>query len=130
MPVNSKVQVIVPSLGRYIIRPNSASSICYLVSGFIVAFLAFSAPYAIIGGWTRFHPRESTQSQRGWLMAWLVCGQIFGIILGAALHELEGNVALWGVVVSWVLCGGVPAIVGFIVVGQMLAVFPSCVLGV
>lgn len=65
------------------------------------------------------------------LVAWLVSGQIFGLILGKALHNLEENKALWmEVELIWAFCEGVPPIVGFIVVGEMLAVFLSCVLGV
>jgi hypothetical protein len=131
LPVDSEALVVVPRIGRYIVKSSTLPTISYLIVAYLVGFLAFVAPYAIIGGWTRFNPQESTLAQRGWLMAWLVSGQIFGLILGKALYNLEGNKALWmAVVLTWAFCGGVPAIFGFIVVGKMLAVFPSCVLGV
>ena len=131
LPIEAEEEVRVPRLGRYIVKQRSVSNICYLISACLVGILAFAAPYAIIGGWTRFAAGESTQSQRSWLMAWLVCGQLFGMLMGYSLHDLEGGSALWlGVVIVWGFCGGIPAFAGFIVVGRMLAVFPSCVMGV
>ena len=126
------VEVTVPAIGRYQKEAQSWSTFFYLVSAWIIGILALAAPYVIVGGWTRFDHGSSTLFQRGWIMTWIVGGQIFGIILGLSLHDLEGKWELWLImIIIWAIFGGAPAIVGFTVVGEMMNSYNStCVLGV
>ena len=125
-------RVTVPGIGRYQKELQSGSRLFYSVSAWIIGILALAAPYVIVGVWTRFNHGSSTLFQRGWIMTWIVGGQIFGIILGLSLHDLEGKWEIWLImIVIWALFGGAPAIVGFTVVGKMLSTSNStCVLGV
>ena len=70
-------------------------------------------------------------------MTWLVLGQVMGFgaklfvdeVLNLLIPAADGIWAQWfSNVVGLSLCYGVAAIVGFVVVGQMLSASGSCVL--
>ncbi|OCL02254.1 hypothetical protein AOQ84DRAFT_393104 [Glonium stellatum] len=91
----------------------------------------------IIGGLTNFKNGSSTQAQRGWTMAWLSFGILMGYEMDLLKEKLESRQRLnyqWytnsqtlAYVFSRVLIFSVPAIGGFVVVGQMLLDYGSCI---
>ena len=72
---------------------------------------------AIIGGLSHFDAGHSTIAQRVWIMTWLA----FGWYMGRCIHHetvlTERIMAVYGA----------PAIGGFVVVGQMLRSYGSCI---
>ena len=103
----------------------------------IVTLIFGSIPMIIIGLLTHFHAGDSTKAQRVWTMTWLV----FGIGLGPFLERISTNDArhstIWGLSAKKLDLGDVvlllvaslyvvPAIGGFVVVGQMLKEYGAC----
>ena len=102
----------------------------------VIVFVALVAPYAIIGGLTKFQPEQSTKTQRGWTMAWLVVGQLYGAFLPlydesfeqmSQQHERYENFAMpvWLTKLLFVCSLGIPAIGGFVIVGMMIRDYGS-----
>ncbi|KAI9857955.1 MAG: hypothetical protein M1813_007924 [Trichoglossum hirsutum] len=77
-----------------------------------------ATPLAIIGGMTHFEAGHSTLAQRVWTMAWLCIPILLGPI-GYNIIRSDGN-QVFRFVIAGLVQYGVPAIGGFIVVGQML----------
>jgi len=89
---------------------------------YICAILLGCFPLAIIGVLSKFRNGESTRAQRGWAMSWWV----FGIVTGSTpafysyfIMNYKNKLVL--------LIHATPAIGGFVVVGQMLASYGTCV---
>lgn len=85
-------------------------------------------PVAIIGILSRFKAGKSTQAQRFWTMTWLAFGIYFGPALEWKLTNRrygDGERGAWMLVYLFLFCG--PAIVGFVVVGQMLMNYGRCI---
>jgi hypothetical protein len=105
---------------------------------YTLSIIVWSAPWAIIGGISRFRPgSRSTTAQRVWVMTWLCFGQLFaanGILLPLII---AGNAKNTETMTGFVIAGVVsllqmmilaaPAIWGFVVVGQMLRGYGSCI---
>jgi hypothetical protein len=91
-------------------------------------FLAALAPYAIIGGLTGFKSQNSTSAQRGWTMAWLVVGQVFGQAapLQKRSYQKKSVKGYYLVLVYRILVFGAPAIGGLVVVEQMIVADGYC----
>jgi hypothetical protein len=94
--------------------------------------LITAAPIAIIGGLTRFQIASSTTAERVWTMAWFS----FGVMAGVSMHFAQAvfkDAQMGGVwfersqliFLSFTLAA--PAIGGFVVVGQMLLSFGTCI---
>lgn len=94
-------------------------------SGTLVGILML-IPYLIIYFTTKFEPKQSTAAQRGWTMAWLSAGQIVGIGMVGVWRDWRnlGRVGGWGALVM--VAYAVPAVGGWVVVGQMLREFGVC----
>ena len=97
--------------------PSHRSSYMMLV----VTYLLGAIPYAIIGGLTHFDPGQSTRAQRVWTMTWLTLGVGAGVIYRyyMLMHQLRESL--------FVVLYIVPAVGGFVVVGQMLQAYGSCI---
>lgn len=84
-------------------------------------------PLAIIGGLSRFRNGKSTKAQRGWTMSWWVFGLVSGYATGFASIEPEDYQRNKHFVkLGFIIYAG-PAIGGFVVVGQMLASYGTCI---
>jgi hypothetical protein len=117
-----------PSIGtgRYVgYRKKSLSEMALLHGSIGLGALAFVAPYAIIGSLTGFKSRSSTSAQRGWTMAWLVRGEVYGLLFGI-LQRLTGGDKITRYLRYSVLLYGAPAIGGFVVVKQMIVADGYC----
>ena len=98
---------------------------------------AFPAiPLAVIGGMTHFHQGHSTRAQRAWTMTWLACNLSLGPLLDWGfdpthrppnMSKRGKEVFKWYPILFAVLYA-VPAIGGFVTVGQMLWEYGSCTL--
>ena len=94
------------------------------------ALLLALAPIAIVGGLSHFHAGSSTVAQRAWTMSWLGSDIYAGFALGVALrpadkketHEILNSSALF-----YTLMFSAPALGGFVVVGQMVKEYGSCI---
>ena len=114
-------------------------------------FLVGACSIAIIGGLSLFHPGRSTIAERVWTMMWLS----FGILFGDAIFPLSGREDaseiysfatsaekrktifthkrslrdICGEVLPWIICVMfyIPSIGGFVVVGEMLKAYGSCI---
>jgi predicted benzoate:H+ symporter BenE len=87
-------------------------------------------PILIVLLLSRLSPGNSTYAQRSWLMTWMVFGGLFGPIIEWRRDELVSyGSSTWAAQMSTVGFGAffaVPAIGGFVVVGQMLASYGNC----
>ena len=98
---------------------------------FLWGLLLALAPIAIVGGLSHFHAGNSTVAQRGWTMSWLGSDIFAGFILGAALvpADKEGtqehNILVGIITYALIFCA--PALGGFVVVGQMVKEYGSCI---
>jgi hypothetical protein len=105
----------------------------------IFALIVTLIPVTIIGAMTGFHAGHSTRTQRIWTMTWLsfgALGPILNFWLKGAYSPTVGaksvnvNVDKWvspALSICMVLLWAVPAIGGFVVVGQMLESYGTCI---
>lgn len=82
-------------------------------------------PLAIVGGLSGFHSGNGTKAQRGWTMSWLVIGTVYGQ-WGGLFGGAYSNSYLVAMLLA-LFMGIVPAIGTFVVVGQMLKSYGSCI---
>jgi hypothetical protein len=123
----STAKVTIDSLGPHKMgTPRSRA--WWTFSAWIIAIVALAAPYVIIAALTGFQSKQSTSSQRGWLMSWLVMGQVFGVLM-STLQLTRGagdeNTFL-GILILLVSICGAPPIGGFVVVAEMILSLPVC----
>ncbi|KAH6650364.1 hypothetical protein F5144DRAFT_555986 [Chaetomium tenue] len=100
---------------------------------FILGILLFLgtllSPVIIVGALSRFQGHESTSTQRGWILAWLVGGSVLPFLRVYIIQGLLRNVGQarrrW---CAWALrcIMFIPSIGGMVVVGQMLRDFGVC----
>ncbi|ERF74268.1 hypothetical protein EPUS_01955 [Endocarpon pusillum Z07020] len=99
-------------------------------SAFFVGLAVGLISLAIIGGISRFKKgSKSTYTQRVWIMTWLAFGTIVGphyVLAKSGFYDEIMRVALWQVKFMCFMYG-VPAIGGFVVVGQMISSYGRCV---
>jgi len=89
--------------------------------------LATVVPYAIIGGLTKYRPESSTSIQRGFMMSWLVVGQVGGFFTAFQLYAAKNwREAGLRFLIPCILFG-VPAIGGFVIVVLMMRQVGYCV---
>jgi hypothetical protein len=100
--------------------------------------ILLAVTFAIIGGLSHFHQRDSTLAQRGWIIAWLVADSFRAYFFGwylvllpwkklTAIGHLRGLKTLPHIErVLFVLIYGAPAIGAAALVGQMLEAYGSC----
>lgn len=103
----------------------------------LVYFVIVGLILGIIGGLSRFHKGSSTLAEQVWTMMWLGFGILFAF--GIVQEELEEGILnhrpsrapsqIWNSfsedIFSYILVG-VPAIGGFVVVGQMINSYGTC----
>jgi hypothetical protein len=93
-------------------------------------FLAL-APIAIVGGLSHFHAGSSTVAQRAWTMSWLGSDIFAGFVLGASLVPADKQGIqkhrAFGILFAYTLIFNAPALGGFVVVGQMVKEYGSCI---
>ena len=111
-------------------NPEVAPSPVLLLFSWFLLLLGIVTPYIILTLMTNFDAGESTRAQRSWTMAWLVVGEVYGLLASVAgwffwLEEADTDSGLR--VSGLLLLGAVAAAVGgFVVVGQMLIVHGQC----
>jgi MFS family permease len=107
-----------------------------------IGILALITPYILIAVFSGFRTgTASNHLQRGFVMSWLVVGQVFGAISGISGHK-DSSVGgflledIWKIrsrpcdtisFVLFLLAVITPSIGGFVVVGLMIKQFGSCV---
>lgn len=135
-------------LGHFVIREETSweRTFRFVAMGFLIGALVI--PYILIAILTKFQPEQSTASQRGWTISWLVAGQVLGFVL-SPFHEsmklfdmyypdsenpeISNEIRLLSemkreTVVKWIwmnfiinmLMAGIPGIGGFVTVGLMM----------
>jgi hypothetical protein len=105
----------------------------------ILPVLLSSISLIVVGCFSHFEKGESTRSQRAWIMSWLVVGIVSGVLVDwlgfffVPAYDKEkrrtGKCLSFGSVITGIfLLGGffVPAIGGFVVVGNMLKEYGIC----
>lgn len=73
---------------------------------------------------THFNGQQSTELQRGFVMAWLVLGQVYGWLLYSLLGS--NGMLIERVRLFVTLIVGAGAVGGFVVVGQMMMADEVC----
>ena len=104
----------------------------------LVAFI-FGAEFLITLALSKFRGQQSTTAQRGWTVAWLFAGYVFGAgiyTVNLVLAYLRRNSRILGmlglrvrsrrVVCVYIAVCSAPAIGGFVVVSQMLRAYGIC----
>ena len=86
----------------------------------VLAIGAYLAPYVVSFILTRFEKQQSTVSQRGWILAWLLMGEVYGI-LGLFMRP-KLNFRHWsGAYLLWCLGANlVPGIGVWVIVAKMI----------
>jgi hypothetical protein len=97
----------------------------------LITILITAAPIATVGAISRFAPGESTTSERGWTMSWLVFGIVLGFLMRGWTHYFLQNLGRNRAIeitqlVSGVVLYSVPAIGGVVAVVQMYLDFGVC----
>ncbi|KAF2468299.1 uncharacterized protein BDR25DRAFT_357593 [Lindgomyces ingoldianus] len=90
--------------------------------------LTGAVPISIVGGLSGFKEGQSTHSQRVWTMTWLVFGIFMGVSCAKYLRPTGESTPLQFLFIFFaVLTYGVSAVGGFVVVGQMITQYGTCV---
>ena len=104
--------------------------IILILGSLTIMALVVGVPISIVGGLSGFQEGQSTHAQRVWTMTWLA----FGIVIGTLFvfdHSIDTNSdvsALYTPVIFFIMvfyCA--PAVGGFIVVGQMITQYGTCI---
>jgi hypothetical protein len=109
------------------------------LTAYALGTLALVTPYVLIAAFTGFRTGSiSTPLQRGFVMSWLVTGQVFGALMGYVGHrnsamvtdeEVFGRINCGAtILIAFFLVMLSAAIGGFVVVGLMIKQFGSCTL--
>ncbi|KLU93080.1 hypothetical protein MAPG_12021 [Magnaporthiopsis poae ATCC 64411] len=106
-----------------------------LVRSAVWSFVAAAVPLVIVGTVSSFRPGQSTVEERGWMMAWLVCG-VLGQLWSTPAVFIEGRPSITtgdrqryhsrAIYMCVVLAFGVPSIGGMVTVGRMIRDFGVC----
>ena len=138
---DGELEVLLSTFGRHETTPtfDRTQGIRNLVA-IALGIAAVVTPYILIAIFSHGFETgtESTTLQRGFVMSWLVVGQVFGAISGQRGHEdsTVGNIfydyelgTKEGYFSLLLLVAVIaPAVGGFVVVGLMIKQFGSCVL--
>jgi len=118
--------IIVPSLGPSVANESRSQRWSTNLAWTLMA-LTVVAPYVIIAALTKFQAQNSTASQRGFMMSWLVVGQVGGFICGAVMSDDQSWRQRGRTFVICCIIFGAPSIGGFVIVVQMMRQFGYCV---
>jgi hypothetical protein len=117
----------VPPFGPYTATREMPMQNASVVVGLLFIAITFMMPYIVIGVLTRFKPQSSTAFQRGFMMAWLVVGQVSGILCYFFKEEKSKWHERGRLFAIFVVLFGAPAIGGFVMVGLMMKESGYCV---
>jgi predicted benzoate:H+ symporter BenE len=88
-------------------------------------------PLLIVALISKMDPGSSSFAQRSWLMTWVVFGAVFGPIIEWRRGELMSyGQSTWSAQLSTISLAAfyaAPAIGGFVVVGQMIMDYGTCI---
>ena len=119
-------KIIIPPVGRFVVGDFGREYMPSQLLAVLLTGMALLGPYIVIAALTKFNPQSSTASQRGWIISWLVIGQIGGHFL-SALDAFASWSALARFKPLWWALFSVPAIGGLVTVGMMIREFGMCV---
>jgi hypothetical protein len=95
-----------------------------VTSAYAASLLATMLPVVINGALSKFHPGHSTSAQGLWTMTWLGFGSLGSFFLRADMED--GGLFSYQIVRFCIW--GPPAIAGFVVVGQMMRSYGTCII--
>ena len=134
----ASIEILKPDTGGLMREPNEVGHPTVCISGGLgvsegdlspeqfdwiemwASIIVGSIPIAINGGLSHFSRGHSTIEQRAWTMTWLAFGLCFGL-LGPIYYVIP----LWSEIYLRAIFF-IPAIGGFVVVGQMLISYGQC----
>jgi hypothetical protein len=70
------------TVGDHVLREETKCERWMSRVALLVILFALVAPYAVIGGLTRFRTGQSSLCERAIMISWLVAGQVYGFLLG------------------------------------------------
>jgi len=127
---------------HFIVQTNETSSIIQIAAGkgnyspategmSLWGLLLGLVPIAIVGGLSHFKTGSSTVAQRAWTMSWLASGVIAGLMLGGSMDladkkHIKQHTTTNGMI-GILFIFGATAIGGFVVVGEMVKQYGSCI---
>ena len=128
---NSNTIIRVPSRGCREIVLHGLYQKMWLWLVFVVGAVVVATPYIIIFAMTQYHRgTESTGLQRAFMEAWLVLGQIAGLVCICYIW-ISNNVSRWKRYLGFIVLaciGGVSSIGGFVMVGEEIHMSELCVI--
>jgi len=137
---DEELRVEASDIGRHETIPNYAKTQkIQNIAAIAIGLAALATPYILISVFSDgFKSGDiSTPVERGFVMSWLVVGQVFGALVGLFGYgdSTEGNLFLRAYTI-WDYLGPAllvvlvitPAVGGFVVVGLMIKQFGSCVI--
>jgi hypothetical protein len=81
-------------------------------------------PFAIVGGFTHFQSGSNVSIRISWILGWLIVGSVSSLWVRVAQQYGDSRHPIWETIL--VIPLWIPAIGGFVVVGQMLKDFGIC----
>ena len=100
----------VPPVGPYTAAREMPMQKALVVVALLFIAITFMMPYIVIGVLTRFKPQSSTALQRGFMMAWLVVGQVSGFLCYVLMEEKSKWHERGRLLAIFVVLFGAPAI--------------------
>jgi hypothetical protein len=97
------------------------------LSSVVCSYFGTLTPVMINGALSRFHKGHSTHAQRAWTMTWLAFGVIGSFLASLGIMRIRRDTRDVLNVLSLILLYAAPAIGGFVVVGQMLRSYGTCI---
>ena len=130
-PPVTEPTIAVSDIGRFSQIPTSKGTTVRRLFALCIAILAIVVPYVLIATLTQFQAKESTSLQRGFIMAWLAIGQLYGFGIRISIDYMLPIADLPNQLISvsegiLLILASAPAIGGLVMVAQMLKEDGSC----
>jgi hypothetical protein len=128
---DSNTTISVPARGQRLDVPPDHNYYVWIGVVLFLSLVVIAAPYLIIYGLTHYHHGpESTPVQRDFIEAWLVIGQVTGLIVAFYLW-LSENISLRHRYIGFIVLvtiAGTPSIGGFIMAGLEITHSQLCII--
>ena len=121
-----QITITVSSLGRYVVNETRSERLSNILAWILLA-LTVVVPYALIAALTKFRAQRSTTIERGFMMSWLVVGQVGGFLCGAVMFDDQSWRQRGRTFIISLILFGAPSIGGFVMVVIMMKQFGYCV---
>ena len=117
--------IIVPSQSSFTRLPTRKSQPSLDALVLFLLATALSAPWILMALLSGFRANRSTSTQRNFVLAWLIAGQIQGYAVGHVERHMNKKTAMKGLLTVF-LSYGANCLCGLVIVGQEMVEFGTC----